>query len=273
MPADVSLRVSGYVVPMPSLSFAIIPVVAVQDGKSTYPPSPGSSDDPESASPLEVAKWWSDQGAQRIQVIDVDSVANRGRNPKQITELVHGMRNRARIDLWAGVYESDHLNDATKIGPTQIVLATSTVADQDFLKSAVAQHGKQLSLRLVIGEDGSLHAPGTAADGLNIWEQLPDPEALGIPHFLVIDAGGSGHWWSRHKSVLETFCQTSSRPVTAGSGVDSLENLHELCELVPQGLDGAVVGKALLDGAFTYAEAQTAVEARYDPYEWGPAQP
>jgi hypothetical protein len=33
------------------------------------------------------------------------------------------------------------------------------------------------------------------------------------------------------------------------------------------------VGRALYDGAFTLSEAIVAVEARFDPYEWGPAQP
>jgi len=40
-----------------------------------------------------------------------------------------------------------------------------------------------------------------------------------------------------------------------------------------KGIEGAIVGKALYEGAFSLAEAIVAVEARYDPYQWGPPQP
>jgi phosphoribosylformimino-5-aminoimidazole carboxamide ribonucleotide (ProFAR) isomerase len=45
------------------------------------------------------------------------------------------------------------------------------------------------------------------------------------------------------------------RPVIASGGVSSLDDLVALRELVPQGLEGAIVGTALYAGAFTLAEA------------------
>ena len=47
----------------------------------------------------------------------------------------------------------------------------------------------------------------------------------------------------------------TDRPVIASGGVSSLDDIAALRELVPQGLEGAIVGKALYAGAFTLAEA------------------
>ena len=47
----------------------------------------------------------------------------------------------------------------------------------------------------------------------------------------------------------------TDRPVIASGGISSLDDLVALRELVPQGLEGAIVGKALYSGAFTLAAA------------------
>lgn len=73
--------------------------------------------------------------------------------------------------------------------------------------------------------------------------------------------------------LLKEVCRATDRPVIASGGISKLEDLHKLSDMVPDGIEGAIVGRALYDGAFTLAEAIAAVEARYDPYEWGPARP
>lgn len=258
---------------MTTATLALIPVVNVYDAKAALPAGPGWDPEPVLVSPLAAAQAWYEQGARRIQVIDAQCANGSSPNGQAITELVHGLRGQVCVDLVAGVYDDQTLSDAMRIGPRQIVVSTAAAADLEFVKRAVDRHGEHLTLRLVIGDGGSLHAPGTPAHGLNVFELLDSFEAAGVPRYLVNDATRVGHWWRSHQDVLLEFCQMTSRPVTAGSGVDSLEHLHELCELVPLGLDGAVIGHALDTGIFTFADAQAAVAARYDPYEWGPAQP
>ncbi len=258
---------------MPQQFFALIPVVRIAGGTSTLPPSPGSSEGPTAASPIEAARYWASQGAQRIQVVDADAAAGKAPNTRIISDLVHKMHNHARIDLVSGAFDDATLAEAAHTKAAQVVLSTKAVADLDFLNRAIKAYNHEISLRLVIGDGGALHAPGTVADGLDIWTLLPQLDATGISHYLVVDAATGGHWWSRHHSVLAQFVPSTSVPVTAGSGVSSLENIHDLCNLAEDGLDGVVIGHALDTGAFTYAEARTGAESRYDPYEWGPARP
>jgi phosphoribosyl isomerase A len=47
----------------------------------------------------------------------------------------------------------------------------------------------------------------------------------------------------------------TSRPVIASGGVSSLDDLRVLAALEPDGLEGAIVGKALYAGRFTVADA------------------
>ena len=43
--------------------------------------------------------------------------------------------------------------------------------------------------------------------------------------------------------------------MVASGGVSSLANLREIASLVPVGVEGAIVGTALYEGAFTLSEA------------------
>ncbi|MEI6620851.1 MAG: HisA/HisF-related TIM barrel protein [Actinomycetes bacterium] len=253
--------------------FALVPVVSVHDGKATMPASPGWEPETVPTSPAAAARAWYEQGARRIQVVDAQVVDGVSPNSAAITRLVHELHGQAWVDLVSGVHDDVSLRAALHIGPTQVVLSAAAVADQDFVRRAIEHHGDRITVRLVIGNGGLIHAPGTEADGLHVLDVLGQLEALGAQRYLVNDATRQGHWWQSHQDVLAEFVRVTDRPVTAGSGVDSLEHLHELCDLVPFGLDSAVIGHALDAGVFTFADALAAIAARYDPYEWGPAQP
>lgn len=73
--------------------------------------------------------------------------------------------------------------------------------------------------------------------------------------------------------LLREVCQATDRPIIASGGISRLEDLHKLADMTAEGIEGAIVGRALYDGAFTLAEAIAALEPRYDPYEWGPPRP
>jgi phosphoribosylformimino-5-aminoimidazole carboxamide ribonucleotide (ProFAR) isomerase len=55
--------------------------------------------------------------------------------------------------------------------------------------------------------------------------------------------------------LLREVCARTERPVVASGGVSSLADLEALRELVPLGVEGAIVGKALYAGQFTLERA------------------
>ena len=55
--------------------------------------------------------------------------------------------------------------------------------------------------------------------------------------------------------LLRSVMEHTHRPVIASGGVSSLDDIAALRELVPLGLEGTIVGKALYAGAFTLPEA------------------
>jgi phosphoribosylformimino-5-aminoimidazole carboxamide ribonucleotide (ProFAR) isomerase len=61
--------------------------------------------------------------------------------------------------------------------------------------------------------------------------------------------------------LLRSVCAATDRPVVASGGVSSLADLSAIASLVPVGVEGAIVGKALYAGAFTLQDALAEVSA------------
>lgn len=55
--------------------------------------------------------------------------------------------------------------------------------------------------------------------------------------------------------LLREVCERSDAAVVASGGISQLQDLARLRELVPQGVEGAIIGTALYVGNFTLADA------------------
>ena len=60
--------------------------------------------------------------------------------------------------------------------------------------------------------------------------------------------------------LLKEVCAATTKPVIASGGVSSLADISAIKELVSQGVEGVIVGKALYAGAFTLPQALEAAK-------------
>jgi phosphoribosylformimino-5-aminoimidazole carboxamide ribonucleotide (ProFAR) isomerase len=71
----------------------------------------------------------------------------------------------------------------------------------------------------------------------------------------VTDVTKDGTLRGPNLDLLRQMAERTPKPIVASGGVSSLDDIIALRELVPLGVEGAIVGKALYSGAFTLAEA------------------
>jgi phosphoribosylanthranilate isomerase len=72
---------------------------------------------------------------------------------------------------------------------------------------------------------------------------------------VVTDVTKDGTLRGPNLELLAQVCAATDAPVVASGGVSSLEDIAALRSIVPLGVEGAIVGKALYAGAFTLPEA------------------
>jgi phosphoribosylformimino-5-aminoimidazole carboxamide ribonucleotide (ProFAR) isomerase len=80
-------------------------------------------------------------------------------------------------------------------------------------------------------------------------------EEAGCARYVVTDVTKDGTLKGPNIELLQSVMERTHRPVIASGGVATLDDIAALRELVPLGLEGAIIGKALYAKAFTLAEA------------------
>ena len=81
----------------------------------------------------------------------------------------------------------------------------------------------------------------------------------GCARYVVTDVNKDGMLEGPNLQLLRDVCAATDRPVVASGGVTTLDDIRALMELVPDGVEGAIIGTALYTGAFSLEDALAAV--------------
>ena len=182
------------------------------------------------------------------------------------------VRGRVRVELSGGIRDDESLERALATGCERVNLGTAAMENPEWTAQAIAKHGERIAVGLDV-RGTTLAARGWTKDGGDLWEAIGRLDAAGCARYVVTDVTKDGMMHGPNFHLLKQVCESTDRPVIASGGIAQLEDLHKLADMVHLGIEGAIVGKALYEGAFTLPEALAAVEPRFDPYEWGPARP
>ena len=133
-------------------------------------------------------------------------------------------------------------------------LGTAALENPGWTARVIATHGEKIAVGLDV-RGTTLAARGWTEDGGDLWEVLARLEDAGCARYVVTDVTKDGMLNGPNVELLKQMCAKTYAPVIASGGVSSLDDIRALRGLVPLGVEGAIVGKALYAGAFTLPEA------------------
>jgi phosphoribosylanthranilate isomerase len=158
------------------------------------------------------------------------------------------------VELSGGIRDDASLARALKTGAKRVNLGTAALEDPAWTREVIARHGERVAIGLdVRGE--TLAARGWTQDGGNLWEVLDRLNQDGCQRYVVTDVTKDGTLRGPNLDLLAQVCARTDAAVVASGGVSTLDDIRALRDLVPLGVEGAIVGKALYAGAFTLPEA------------------
>ncbi len=250
--------------------FALLPAVDVAQGQAVRLVQGKAGTEKSYGSPIDAARSWVSQGAEWIHLVDLDAAFGTGSNAELIAHVVHQVRDSVKVELSGGIRGTDSLKAALATGCTRVNLGTAALENPDWTAQVIAEHGERIAVGLDV-KGHTLAARGWTTEGGDLWEAIGRLDAAGCARYVVTDVHKDGMMHGPNIHLLKEVAAVTRTPIIASGGIAHLEDLHKLAEI--KGIEGAIVGKALYEGAFSLAEALVAVEARYDPYQWGPPQP
>jgi phosphoribosylformimino-5-aminoimidazole carboxamide ribotide isomerase/phosphoribosylanthranilate isomerase len=235
-------------------ALTLLPAVDVADGQAVRLTQGAAGTEKSYGDPVDAAREWVDQGAEWIHLVDLDAAFGRGNNYELIQRVVAGTPSNVSIELSGGIRDDASLEAALATGARRINLGTAALEDPEWADGVIRAKGDRVAVGLDV-RGTTLAARGWTREGGDLWEVLDRLEAAGCERYVVTDVTKDGMLNGPNLELLRELCGRTAKPVIASGGVSSLDDLAALRELVPLGVEGAIVGKALYAGAFTLREA------------------
>lgn len=233
----------------------LLPAVDVAEGKAVRLTQGELGTETNYGDPVDAAADWANQGAEWIHLVDLDAAFGRGENRALLRRVINEVPG-VKIELSGGIRDDASLESALESGATRVNLGTAALEDPTWAASAIARFGEAIAVGLdVRGE--TLAARGWTKEGGNLWEVLDRLEEAGCARYVVTDVTRDGMLNGPNLDLLVSITERTGKPVVASGGISSLDDLIALRELVPTGVEGAIVGKALYAGKFTLEQAIT----------------
>lgn len=230
----------------------LLPAVDVVDGQAVRLVQGEAGSETGYGDALEAALAWQHDGAEWVHLVDLDAAFGRGSNRELLKRVVNQLD--IKVELSGGIRDDASLEAALDLGAHRVNLGTAALEDPEWTAAAIARYGDKIAVGLDV-RGTTLAARGWTEDGGDLWEVLQRLEDVGCSRYVVTDVTKDGTLRGPNLELLQQVLERTSRPVVASGGISSLDDLAVLRQLVPAGLEGAIVGKALYAGAFTLPQA------------------
>ena len=207
---------------------------------------------------VRLANRYAEEGAQWLHVVDL--AASRDGEKADIRPLLRLLEAAPQsVQTGGGVRNRDDVRLRLDNGANRVVVGSISAEEPERFAGWLDTFGPE---RLVAALDVRLDEAGTPwprthgwtrGAEQNLWQLLDFYADKGLVHVLCTDIGRDG---AMSGPNVELYDEVTGRypllKVQASGGVSGLKDLRELAAT---GADSAITGKALLEGAFTVAEA------------------
>lgn len=237
----------------------VFPAIDIQGGKAVrlrrgdFDEATVFSDDP-----VALARYWRDEGAKALHVVDLDA-ARTGElaNVDLLEDIVAAVD--IPVQYGGGIRSEQALALVAGLGVQWVVMGTAAITALELLDDAVDWLGE----RLVVGMD--------CTDGMvatHGWQERTQMSAVkflrileehGVKRVVYTDTSRDGMLGGPNLTGLRDLAEMTSLELICSGGVALLDDLRRLQRLNAANVVGVIIGRALYEKAFTLAEAMAAV--------------
>lgn len=232
--------------------FTLLPAVDVADGKAVRLLKGEAGSETDYGSPVEAARDWVEAGAEWIHLVDLDAAFGRGSNAPLLARIVGEVG--IKVELSGGIRDDASLGRALSAGAARVNLGTAALEDPVWTGRVIAEHGERIAVGLDV-RGTTLAARGWTRQGGELWDVLDRLNSAGCVRYVVTDVTKDGTLSGPNTELLAQVAARTDAAVVASGGIAHLSDIAALAGLVPQGIEGAIVGKALYNGNFTLPDA------------------
>ncbi|HTQ76801.1 MAG TPA: 1-(5-phosphoribosyl)-5-[(5-phosphoribosylamino)methylideneamino]imidazole-4-carboxamide isomerase [Burkholderiales bacterium] len=241
----------------------IIPAIDLKDGRCVRLRQ-GRMDSATvfSDEPVAMARHWAGQGARRLHVVDLNgAIAGRPKNDKVIREMIKAVGDALPIEIGGGIRDLDTIESYLDAGVAYVVIGTAAVKNPGFLSDACYAFPGHVIAGLD-AKDGKVAVEGwSKLTGHDVVDLAKKFEDYGLEALVYTDIGRDGMMTGVNVEATLKLAQAIKTPIIASGGLNGVKDVQAVCEtLAPEGVIGAIAGRALYEGTLDFKKAQAAAD-------------
>jgi phosphoribosylanthranilate isomerase len=238
------------------VTLELLPAIDIVDGQAVRLVQGELGTETGYGSPVAAAQQWQADGAEWIHLVDLDAAFGKGSNSSLVAQVVASVD--VNVELSGGIRDDESLAAALATGCRRVNLGTAAIENPDWCRSVLAEYGD----RIAVGVDvrgRTVATRGWTQDAGDVFALLDRLQEDGCQRYVVTDVTRDGTLTGPNLELLTEVATYTGKPVVASGGISSVDDLRALAQLSGQGIEGAIIGKALYSGAFTLPEAFAAI--------------
>ncbi len=201
--------------------------------------------------PVKTAKNIESMGGSWLHLVDLEG-AKDGTTPNFPVVEAIVKETGLKVEIGGGIRSFETIEKYLDAGVSRVILGTKAVKDPEFLKDAVSRWEEKIAVG-VDAKDGHVAVNGWL-DVLDIdmFDFLQDIKEIGVKTAIVTDISKDGAMKGTNLPLYEKLSEISGIDITASGGVSTLDDLRALKAM---NIYGAILGKAMYNGAIELSEA------------------
>jgi len=241
----------------------IIPAIDLKDGRCVrLKQGDMASATVFSDDPVAMARHWAAQGAKRLHVVDLNgAVAGKPKNEKVIRQIVAAVGEQMEVELGGGIRDLDTIENYLDAGVSFVVIGTAAVKNPGFLSDACYAFPGHIIAGLD-AKEGKVAVEGwSKLTGHDVVDLAKKFEEYGVEALIYTDIGRDGMMNGVNIEATLKLAQAIKTPIIASGGLNGIPDIEMICaKLAPEGVIGAIAGRALYEGKLDLKKAQAAAD-------------
>lgn len=201
--------------------------------------------------PVDIALRWKSLGAQWLHLVDLDAAFEGASTSLLLIARVAAVF-QGKVELGGGVRTLDDAARRIDAGITRVIIGTAAAENPGMVEKACAKWPGQIAVG-IDAKNGIVATRGwVESAGMTATELALRMKQCGVRDIIYTDVSRDGMMQGPNVPATAALVQATGMDIIGSGGVSKL---CDLTALQQAGCAGAILGKALYEGAFTLPEA------------------
>lgn len=206
--------------------------------------------------PVDLAAKWREQGATYLHLVDLTAAFDgQTKHLPLIREVIRAFGGN--VELGGGLRTMADIALRIEAGVTRCIIGTAAIEKPDLVKEACRAFPGQIAVGLD-AKDGFVATRGwVKTSALTAAEVALRMRDMGVSTLIYTDISRDGMMQGPNFAATQRLIDKTQMDIIGSGGVSSISDLLKLQEI---GCAGAILGRAMYEGAFTVPDALEAIQ-------------